>query len=85
MRTHQQLLAEIKMREEFGLPRIELTAEERARAFGDASLADRDPYAYEKGLVERMQQGLPMSVADKRRAKQFIKQSNSVLEFQSLQ
>jgi hypothetical protein len=85
MRTHQQLLAEIKMREELGLPRIELTVEERVRAFGDATWADRDPYAYEKGLVERMQQGLPMSIADKRRAKQFLRESNSLLQSQSLQ
>jgi len=83
MRTHQQLLAEIKMREELGLPRIELTAEERARAFGDTT--ERDPYAYDKMLVERLQQGLPMSVADKRRAEQFLRESNSLLQFQSLQ
>ena len=73
MRTHQQLLAEIKMRKEQGLPRIELTAEERVEQFGDTAWADRDPYAYEKGLVERMEQGLPMSIADKRRAKQYLK------------
>ena len=79
MRTHQQLLAEIKMRKEQGLPRIELTPEERVEQFGDTTWADRDPYAYEKGLVERMQQGLPMSIADKRRAKKYLKQSNSVL------
>ena len=79
MRTHQQLLAEIKMRKEQGLPRIELTPEERAEQFGDPTWADRDPHAYEKGLVERMQQGLPMSIADKRRAKKYLKQSNSVL------
>lgn len=79
MRTHQQLLAEIRMRKEQGLPRIELTEEERVEQFGDTAWGDRDPYAYEKGLVERMQEGLPMSIADKRRAKQYLKQSNSVL------
>jgi len=81
VRTHQQLLAEIKMRKELGLPRIELTAEERVEQFGDTAWVDRDPYAYEKGLVERMQQGLPMSIADKRRAKQFLRESNSLLQF----
>lgn len=71
MRTHQQMLAEIQMRKELGLPRIELTAEERARAFGDTT--ERDPYAFEKMLVERMQSGLPMSIAYKRMAKQYLK------------
>ena len=73
MRTHQQLLAEIQMRKEQGLPRIELTAEERVEQFGDTTWAGRDPYAYEKGLVNRMQAGLPMSIADKRRAKQYLR------------
>jgi hypothetical protein len=81
VRTHQQLLAEIKMRKELGLPRIELTEEERVEQFGDTAWGDRDPYAYEKGLVERMQHGLPMSIADKRRAKQFLRESNSLLQF----
>ena len=80
MRTHQQLLNEIKMRKELGLPRIELTDEERAEQFGDTSWADRDPYAYEKGLVERMQAGLPMSIADKRRSKQYLKNKITVEE-----
>jgi hypothetical protein len=73
VRTHQQLLAEIQMRKELGLPRIELTAEERVEQFGDTTWADRDPHGYEKGLVNRMQAGLPMSIADKRRAKQYLK------------
>lgn len=73
MRTHQQLLAEIKMRKEQGLPRIELTAEERVEQFGDTTLASRDPYSYENWLVKRMEQGLPMSIADKRRARQHLK------------
>ena len=67
------------MRKEQGLPRIELTAEERAEQFGDTAWADRHPFAYEKELVERMKQGLSMSIADKRRAKQYLKQSNFVL------
>jgi len=73
VRTHQQLLAEIQMRKELGLPRIELTAEERVEQFGDTTWVDRDPHGYEMGLVKRMQAGLPMSIADKRRAKQYLK------------
>ena len=38
MRTHQQLIEEIAFRKEHGLPRIELTPEERVRAFGDEAL-----------------------------------------------
>jgi hypothetical protein len=77
MRTHQQLLTEIKMRKELGLPRIELTDEERAEQFGDTSWAVRDPYAREKGLVKRMQDGLPLSISDKRTVKQFLKTQES--------
>lgn len=71
MRTHQELLAEIKLRKELGLPRIELTEEERRAAFGDTT--KRDPYALEKAMVERLQSGLPMSIASRRMAKQFLK------------
>ena len=74
MRTHQELLAEIKVRDALGLPRIRLTEQERIRAFGDASLQGRDPYAREKQLVQRLEQGLPMSIADKREARRYIKQ-----------
>ena len=74
MRTHQELLAEIKVRDALGLPRIQLTEQERIRAFGDASLQGRDPYAREKQLVQRLEQGLPMSIADKREARRYIKQ-----------
>ena len=41
MRTHQELMAEIKLRSALGLPRIELTPEERIRAYGDPSLEDK--------------------------------------------
>lgn len=73
MRTYQQLLDEIELRKALGLPRIQLTEAERARAFGDQDWADRDPFAREKMLVERLQAGLPMSHADKKLAKQFLK------------
>ena len=76
MRTHQQLLAEIQIRKVLGLPRIELTPEERTAAFGDT--AKRDPYAYEKSLVERLQSGLPMSISAKRMAKQFLKTQKDI-------
>ena len=41
MRTNDQLLADLKASKELGLP-FELTAEERARAFGDAEWPNRD-------------------------------------------
>ena len=43
MRSYEQLLEEIKFRKEHGLPRIELTREERVAAFGDT----RTPPDYE--------------------------------------
>ena len=73
MRTHQQLIEEIAFRKERGLPRIELTQEERARAFGDEALINKDPDARNKHLVERLLTGLPLSVADQKAAKQYLK------------
>lgn len=75
MRTHQQLLEEIAFRKELGLPRIELTQEERVRAFGDVSLTQRDPDSRNKDLVKRLLAGLPMSAADKKAAKQYLRRT----------
>lgn len=75
MRTHQQLLEEIALRKELGLPRIELTQEERTRAFGDASLTQKDPDSRSKDLVKRLLAGLPMSAADKKAAKQYLRRT----------
>jgi hypothetical protein len=72
MRTIQQMLAEIEVRKALGMPRIELTQEERVEAFGDTQ--QRDPDAYTKMMVERFKQGLPLSVHDKRQARKFIKE-----------
>ena len=72
MRTIQQLRAEIEVRKALGLPRIELTEQERVQAFGDTQ--ERDQNANIKMLVERFKQGLPLSVHDKRMARKFIKE-----------
>jgi len=72
MRTVQQLRAEIDVRNALGLPRIELTEEERVEAFGDTQ--KRDQNANVKMLVARFKQGLPLSVHDKRMARKFIKE-----------
>jgi hypothetical protein len=72
MRTIQQLRAEIEVRKALGLPRIELTEEERVEAFGDTQ--ERDQNANVKMLVERFKQGLPLSVHDKRMARKYIKE-----------
>ena len=74
MRTIEEINEEIAVRKALGLPRITLTAEERARAFGDPALAHKKPYAYEQFLVERLQKGLPMSIADKKMARRYLKQ-----------
>jgi len=75
MRTHQQMLDEIEVRKALGLPRIELTPEERRRAFGDDQWADRDPDARVKQMVVRMQAGLPMSQADRREARRYLREA----------
>jgi hypothetical protein len=77
VRTIQELRAEIEIRKALGLPRIELTQEERIAAFGDPALArcNRDPYEYERHLVQRLKDGLPMSIHDKRRARRFMKEN----------
>ena len=75
MRTHQEMMAEIELRKALGLPRIELTPQERARAFGDAEWPERDLDSYDKMLAQRLTDGLPMSQADKRRARQFMRAS----------
>jgi hypothetical protein len=72
VRTIQQLRAEIEVRKTLGLPRIELTEQERVEAFGDTQ--ERDQNANVKMLVERFKQGLPLSVHDKRMVRKFIKE-----------
>ena len=74
MRTHQQLLDEIEIRKALGLPRIELTEEERQRAFGDPALERKYETRREVDLVRRLQQGLPMSRQDKRDARRWMRE-----------
>lgn len=75
MRSHSELLAEIALRAQFNLPRIELTQEEKARAFGDTSWSAKD--SQEQFLADRYAQGLPMSKSDKTRARKFLKQQQA--------
>lgn len=69
------MLREIEVRKALGLPRIELTTEERARAFGDPVLAARDSHDYDRYLAQRLHAGLPMSHQDKARARRFVKEA----------
>jgi len=71
MRTHAELLREIDLRRLLGLPRIQLTAEERARAFGDQQWADKEDY--DEFLAKRYLEGLAMSKSDKSRARKYLK------------
>jgi len=73
MRTHEQLIAEIQYRKENNLPRIELTAEERARAFGDAQWPNRDTTARIKEICLRYKTGLALSKSDIKEVKKFLK------------
>ena len=71
MRTHDELMREIDLRRLLGLPRIQLTAEERARAFGDPQWADKEDY--DQFLAKRYVEGLAMSKSDKSRARKYLK------------
>ena len=73
MRTYDELKAEIKLRKELGLPRIELTSAERARAFGDADWPNRDRNARINEMCKRYQDGLPLSKSDIKEVKRFLK------------
>jgi hypothetical protein len=73
LRTYDELKAEIKLRKELGLPRIELTSEERARAFGDADWPNRDKNARINVMCKRYQDGLPLSKSDIKEVKRFLK------------
>ncbi len=73
MRTYDELKAEIKLRKELGLPRIELTSEERARAFGDADWPNRDKNARINVMCKRYQDGLPLSKSDIKEVKRFLR------------
>ena len=73
MRTYDELKAEIKLRKELGLSRIELTSEERARAFGDADWPNRDKNARINVMCKRYQDGLPLSKSDIKEVKRFLR------------
>ena len=73
MRSYDQLLNEIKIRKELGLPRIELTREERIRAFGDLNLVNRDKDLRIKTMVDRYNNGLSLSKSDIAEVKKYLK------------
>lgn len=74
MRTHQQLIDEIALRKALGLPRIQLTPEEREAAFGDPTLAQRDPDEFDKMLVQRLKNGEYLCADWKRRARRYMRE-----------
>jgi hypothetical protein len=72
MRTYDQILAEMQIRKALGMPRIELSPAEKARAFGDAEYRQLPGRA--ESLIERLKAGLPLSISDRREAKRLLKQ-----------
>ena len=72
MRTHDQLLADLKTSKELGLP-FELTAEEKAKAFGDADWPNRDTTARITEMCKRYKEGLKLSKSDIKEVKKFLK------------
>ena len=73
MRTYDQLITEIQYRKENNLPRIELTAEERARSFGDVNLANRDRNNRIQEMIYRFRNGLKLSKSDTKEVKKYLK------------
>ena len=79
MRTIEQLKAEIEIRKQLGLPRLELTPEERARAFGDVDYSNRDRDDRLKTMVVRYNNGLSLSKSDIKEVKKYLKQASSTI------
>jgi hypothetical protein len=73
LRTYDELKAEMELRRVLGLPRIELTAEEKARAFGDVEWSKRNPNARIETMCQRYQDGLPLSKSDVKEVKRFLR------------
>jgi hypothetical protein len=73
MRTIEQLKQEIALRKELNLPRIELTLEEKKRAFGDCSYQYRDQDLRIKMMIERQSKGLPLSNHDLKELRKCLK------------
>jgi hypothetical protein len=73
LRTHEELLAEIRLRKELGLPRIELTPEEKVRAFGDVEWAKRNPNSRIETMCQRYKDGLPLSISDVKEVKKYLR------------
>ena len=72
MRTYDELLAELKLCKKLGL-KFELTAEEKAKAFGDVEYSMRDTTARIKEMCQRYKNGLALSKSDIKEVKRFLK------------
>ena len=73
MRTYDQLLEELKLCKQLGT-RLELTPEEKARAFGDVEYSMRDTTARIKGMCLRYKAGLALSKSDIKEVKKYLKE-----------
>ena len=60
-----------------------MTREERQACLGDPALnGERDDAGYDRYLASRLEQGLTLSLADKRRARAWTRAQNKVLDTQ---
>jgi hypothetical protein len=73
MRTYDELLADLKLSKELGVP-FELTPEEKARAFGDVEYSMRDTTARIKEMCIRYTTGLALSKSDIKEVKKYLKE-----------
>lgn len=63
----------MELRKILGLPRIQLTPEEKARAFGDVELSKRNPNARIEEMCKRYQDGLALSKSDVKEVKKYLR------------
>lgn len=73
MRTYDELLADLKLSKELGVP-FELTPEEKAKAFGDVEYSMRDTTERIKEMCRRYKAGSALSKSDIKEVKKFLKE-----------
>ena len=72
MRNYDQLLADLKLSKELGLP-FELTPKEKAKAFGDVEYSMRDTTARITEMCKRYKEGLALSKSDIKEVKKHLR------------
>lgn len=81
MRPYEEIVAQSKACRAAGIPMPSLTAEEKARAFGDPSCSGeygaQRQREYEDACIARMEAGLPMSKSALKDARRWKRERNA--------